>query len=86
MFDDVYYTPISIRTLSDKILNLIDKDAKGIFNISSNERITKYELGLMIASAFNYSTNLIIPTGISQVSNLTLRPKDMSLSNTSCVL
>ena len=81
LFDDVYYTPISIRTLSEKILNLIDKDAKGVFNISSNERITKYEFGLMIASAFNYSKNLIIPTGIRQVSNLTLRPKDMSLSN-----
>ena len=81
LFDDVYYTPISVKTLSEKITLLIEKEAKGVFNICSNERITKYQFGLMIANVFGHETTLLHPASIDEVSNLTLRPKDMSLSN-----
>ena len=81
LFDDVYYSPISVKTLSEKINLLLDKSAEGIFNICSNERITKYQFGKMMASAFGYSWDLIIPISIKDIPNLTIRPKDMSLSN-----
>lgn len=81
LFDDVYYTPISIKTLSEKVHLLINKDASGVFNICSNERITKYQFGLMIADAFGYAKELVHPMSIEAVPNLTVRPKDMSLSN-----
>ena len=81
LFDDVYYTPISIKTLSEKVHLLLDKDASRVFNVCSNERITKYQFGLMIAAAFGYTKELVHPTSIEEVPNLTLRPKDMSLSN-----
>ena len=35
----------------------------------------------MIAAAFGYTKELVHPTSIEEVPNLTLRPKDMSLSN-----
>ena len=69
------------KPLSEKITLLIEKEAKGVFNICSNERITKYQFGLMIANVFGHETTLIHPASIDEVSNLTLRPKDMSLSN-----
>ena len=81
LFDDVYYSPISVKTLSEKINLLLDKSAEGIFNICSNERITKYQFGKMMATAFGYSWDLIIPISIKDIPNLTIRPKDMSLSN-----
>ena len=81
LFDDVYYTPISVKTLSEKIALLIEKDAKGVFNICSNERITKYQFGLIISKVFGHETTLLHPLSIDEVTNLTLRPKDMSLSN-----
>ena len=45
----------------------------------SNERITKYQFGLILANTFGFSTKLINPISIDEVPNLTLRPKDMSL-------
>lgn len=81
LFSDVYYTPISIKTLGEKILLLVEKEAKGVFNVSSNERITKYHFGLMIAKTFGFDSTLLNPTSIDDVPHLTIRPKDMSLSN-----
>ena len=81
LFDDVYYTPISVKTLSEKINLLINKSAKGVFNVCSNERITKYQFGKMIANAFGYSPELIVPISIKDIPDLTIRPKDMSLCN-----
>jgi len=81
LFDDVFYTPISVKTLSEKIALLIEKEAKGVFNICSNERITKYQFGVMIANVFGHETTLLHPASIDSVPNLTLRPKDMSLCN-----
>jgi len=81
LFNDVFYTPISVKTLSENIHQLIDKAAKGVFNVCSNERITKYQFGLLIAATFGYPAEIIQPTSITEVANLTLRPKDMSLSN-----
>lgn len=81
LFDNVYYTPIHINEISEIVDILICNDVSGIFNISSNERITKYEFGLMIAKKLNFNPDLIIPIKIEQKKNLIIRPKDMSLSN-----
>jgi UDP-4-amino-4,6-dideoxy-N-acetyl-beta-L-altrosamine transaminase len=76
-----FFTPISVKTLSEQIDLLLTSDKSGIFNISSNERISKYHFGLIIAKIFGYSSKLIQPISIESLPNLVLRPKDMSLSN-----
>ncbi len=81
LFNDVYYTPVSVETLKSKVYQLLGKKAKGIYNICSNERLTKYEFGLLLAKSFGYSEEFIKPISINEINNLTKRPKDMSLSN-----
>ena len=81
LFNDVFYTPVSVKVLSKMINLLLNSSASGIFNICSNERITKYQFGLLIAKVFGYSKELIKPISIHDIPNLTHRPKDMSLSN-----
>tara|TARA_B100000963_G_scaffold40429_1_gene30077 strand:+ start:1264 stop:3330 length:2067 start_codon:yes stop_codon:yes gene_type:complete len=81
LFSDVFFTPVSVNTLRENVYLLLKKNAKGIFNVCSNERITKYHFGLILANTFGFSTKLINPISIDEVPNLTLRPKDMSLSN-----
>ena len=53
----------------------------GTFNISSNERISKYDFGLLIAKAMNEDKDLLVPIPIEDKADLVLRPKDMSLDN-----
>ena len=81
LFEDVFFTPISVKTLSQQIGLLLANNKSGIYNISSNERISKYHFGLTIAKFSGYSSQLIQPISIESLPELVLRPKDMSLSN-----
>ena len=81
LFSDVFYTPIIINELSRIVLKLIEGHNSGIFNVSSNERISKYDFGIMIAKNFKFAKNLIIRDKLVRRKDLVKRPLDMSLSN-----
>ena len=49
LFNDVFFTPIHIHELADIVLELLKENKKGIYNVVSNERISKYTFGLLIA-------------------------------------
>jgi UDP-4-amino-4,6-dideoxy-N-acetyl-beta-L-altrosamine transaminase/dTDP-4-dehydrorhamnose reductase len=81
LFDDVYYTPVSVTSLREHILALLEKNASGVYNVTSSERITKFEFGCQLAEAFGFDKTLIEPISIESITDLTQRPKDMSLCN-----
>lgn len=81
LFDDVYYTPILMQNLIQTVHELIERKAKGIFNIASDDRISKYEFGILIAEEFGLDKSLIVKSSIISQPNLVKRPADMSLSN-----
>ena len=67
-----------LAKVTNKLLNL---KKSGIFNVSGNERISKYEFGKLIAEKKGISKDFIEKGFISQRKDLVTRPKDMSLSN-----
>lgn len=81
LFTDVYFTPIFANELFKLTHKLIDLNSSGIFNIVSNERISKYEFGIKLAGCFNLNISLIKKASIKENCNLINRPMDMSLSN-----
>ena len=81
LFDDVFYTPILIKVLVGCVNQLIEAGANGVFNVSSNERISKYDFGLLLAQAFIFDQSLVKPISIKNRVDLVKRPTDMSLSN-----
>jgi len=81
LFSDVYFTPILIDELVKAVHQLIDAKSSGLFNISGNDRLSKYEFGLKLAKLFHLDEGLINMVSIDDNSNLVNRPKDMSLSN-----
>ncbi len=80
LFDDVYYTPVFIDDLTDSIEKLMEKGCRGIFNICSNKKITKYEFGMAIAEIFELDAGLI-HRGNLRDQKMTKRPFNMALSN-----
>ena len=80
LFSDVYYTPILIQTLIDQIQLLIKDKIKGIINIVSDERVSKYDFGLLVAEIFLLNKNLIERGSLENNKSLIQRPRDMSLS------
>ena len=81
LFIDVYYNPILIQTLIDQIQLLIKDKIKGIINIVSDERVSKYDFGVLVAEIFGLNKNLIEKGSIENNVSLVKRPKDMSLSS-----
>ena len=81
LFQDVFFTPILIDELVGKVHQLINTGFNGIFNVVSNERLSKYEFGVKLANCFNLDIDLINAVSINDKENLVKRPKDMSLSN-----
>jgi dTDP-4-dehydrorhamnose reductase len=81
LFNDVFFTPIEISELIESILYLLNNNNSGIFNISSNFKISKYDFGILIAKHFDLDHDLIKLDTILERKNLVTRPKNMSLSN-----
>lgn len=80
LFEDFYYTPILIEELAKTTMLLINKNANGIYNVAGNQRISKYDFGLLIADRFQLDHNLIKVTRFSERKDLVKRPHDLSLS------
>ena len=81
LFHDVYFTPIHIDELIDLTEKLLFQDLFGIYNVVGDERITKYEFGLKIASEMGIRSELIKKSFMSKRKDLIKRPFDLSLSN-----
>lgn len=81
LFKDVYYSPILAEEAWVSVYDLLKKNATGIFNVVSDDRLSKYDFGLKLAAVFNLDKNLIEKGFIRDQTNLVRRPNDMSLSN-----
>ena len=65
-----------------RIVNiLIDKSFTGIYNIVSNERVSKHEFGILISEILNLSNQNLKKGKLLERKDLSRRPLDMSLSN-----
>lgn len=81
LFKDVFYTPILIETLVNITHSLIERSARGIYNIVGDERVSKFDFGLRLAKCFQLDRHLINESRLQDIKGLTCRPHDMSLSN-----
>jgi dTDP-4-dehydrorhamnose reductase len=81
LFKDIYYTPLLVESLVYVVHELVQKNAKGIFNVVGDDRISKYDFGLKLAREFNLDNSFIEEGKITDRPSLVNRPNDMSLSN-----
>jgi dTDP-4-dehydrorhamnose reductase len=81
LFTDAYYTPILMETLIKSTENLIELDISGIYNVVGNDRLSKYDFGIMLAKAFDLDESLIKPILLKERKDLVKRPLDISLDN-----
>jgi dTDP-4-dehydrorhamnose reductase len=81
LFDDVFFTPILVDALVLHAHALLDAGASGVFHVVGDERLSKYEFALKLATRFNLSAELISRQQLHDVQLLAPRPHDMSLDN-----
>ena len=78
VFEDVLFNPLSMITLSEFIGLTIHRKPLGVFNLGSQEGMSKADFAFAFADELNLSTSTMKRTSTDQVDFLkTYRPKDM---------
>ena len=67
--------------MSKIIYKLIDKDVNGIFNVSSNQKISKFNFALKLARLKNLNKKYLIPIKFVNKKSIINKPLNMYLDN-----
>jgi dTDP-4-dehydrorhamnose reductase len=81
LFSDVFFTPIVSSMVARISMDLVAAGGFGVFNVSGDDRVSKYDFGVSLANIFGLDSGLIRPGRLGDVPGLISRPLDMSLSN-----
>jgi dTDP-4-dehydrorhamnose reductase len=79
MVSDWYYSPILINDLVDIVLQLIEGDSVGVYNVSSSDSCSKYDFGIAVAQELGLDTSLIQEGSLGDLRLSALRPQNMVL-------
>ena len=80
-YQNVFFTPLYVDDVIHSVIRLIEMNANGIFHLVGDNRISKFEFGLMVEKILYKDSNYIVP---AEFNNSPLSPKrslDLSLSN-----
>ena len=80
-FKDYFFTPLMVNNLCDALLELIGHDFRGITNLSSPDRCSRFEFANEFAAQLGFSQELIKPTALEDGKLIAPRPPNCSLSN-----
>ena len=79
--EDVYFNPVFMGDLVTVSHALLDKNQTGIFNVVSDDRLSKYEFGMLYAKFFGLNSQFIKPYKEREFPREVRRPCEMTLSN-----
>jgi len=83
VFDDVYFSPLSMSSLSAMIALVIDKEIVGTYNLGSRQGLSKADFAFEFANALDLNTDHMTRAKIENIDFVkTYRPKDMRLDVT----
>jgi dTDP-4-dehydrorhamnose reductase len=78
--NDHFASPTLADNLAEVILEIIEKDLKGLYHTAGRERINRFEFVLKIAETFGLDSSLIKPIKMSELKEwVAKRPRDSSL-------
>jgi dTDP-4-dehydrorhamnose reductase len=79
VFDDVYFSPLSIATLSRLIGDIVDRKLTGTYNVGSRSGLSKADFAFALADVLGFATGAMRRGMSSEVSLAAYRPKDMRM-------
>jgi len=80
-FTDVYFTPLYANHLVNVIMKLLSLKGSGLLHVVGDERISKFDFGVMVAEIFDLPTTYLKEGKMLGTMGATLRSPDLSLSN-----
>ena len=80
MFADSFFSPILINDLVELIIEMVERQATGVYNIAGRDRLSKYSFAERLAQTFGYGTENIDQTFASEQQTDVVRPSDLSMN------
>lgn len=71
---DQYGTPILVDNLVDVLVELIERDKRGIYNLAEPDYVSRYEFAVRAAEILNLNKSLIVPTDTKTLDQRAARP------------
>ncbi|MDY6845547.1 MAG: SDR family oxidoreductase [Chloroflexota bacterium] len=66
-FTDTYFCPLYVEDLGEVLIEMLEKELKGVYHVVSPEHLSKYEFGVRIAKKFGFDPTLIEPVKMSNI-------------------
>lgn len=79
-FVDVLYCPLYVKDLVKIMMQMVQKNLRGLYHVVSTESISKYAFGVRIAEKFGFDKNLINPISVNE-SNLQAKRSPLLMLN-----
>lgn len=77
---DQFNSPTFAPNLASALIELFNKDCRGLFHVAGSERISRYDFAINIAKEFELDSSFIVPVSSSELKQTAKRPKDISLN------
>jgi dTDP-4-dehydrorhamnose reductase len=78
-FTDRLFCPLHATDLSVILLELLEKNVRGIFHVVSSDHISKYDFGVAVAKRFGLDASLIQPAKTASANPTAPRALDLTL-------
>ena len=76
---DLYYSPMMVGDLVDTILEMVDKQLDGIYHVSVEESLSKYDFGVLLARKFGFDPTLVKSVSWRELGLTAVRSENLSL-------
>jgi dTDP-4-dehydrorhamnose reductase len=78
-FVDLYYSPMLVCDLIDMLFQILEKNLHGLYHVSVDEALSKYDFGCRLARTFGFDEGLIEPISWKEAALGAVRSPDLTL-------
>jgi len=82
LFHDVYFSPLSMKTLIEMIAHVIKNFKPGVYNLGSREGLSKSEFAFTLARLIGKNKLRATKISVDDISFAAVRPKQMMMDST----
>lgn len=79
VFTDVFFTPLSLETLSEMICLTLERRSPGLFNLGCREGMSKADFAFALGAALGLSTTCLTRASSTEAQLAARRPGDMRM-------
>jgi dTDP-4-dehydrorhamnose reductase len=78
-FQDVIFNPLLANDLGQLLIEMMERQLRGVYHVASAEACSKYQFGVQLAEVFGLDRRLVRPASIDDCPLRAPRPKNSSL-------